>query len=109
MSFASIILAALHIMLGSFSYSYSRYNEEKASFKLPIVIPVIMVIIQLFLGFTPIIAKPSMQYLYGALLALAGLIFYFIFIRARVRFTWYEKATVWIQILLNVAQPAKDV
>ncbi|KAK3803338.1 hypothetical protein RRG08_057896 [Elysia crispata] len=50
-------------------------------YKCPIVIPVVMVIISIYLVLAPIIKEPSIGYLYAALFSVGGLLFYFPFVK----------------------------
>ncbi|KAK3773862.1 hypothetical protein RRG08_057909 [Elysia crispata] len=95
-------------------------------YKCPIVIPVVMVIISIYLVLAPIIKEPSIGYLYAALFSVGGLIFYFPFVKYKLDlpykgglifyfpFVKYkldlpykDKLTLYIQLILQVVPPTK--
>ena len=54
------------------------------SFQVPLVIPIIVLLVSLFLVIAPIADKPQVEFLYAGLFIVAGLIFY-------VPFVYYQK------------------
>ena len=49
-------------------------------FQVPIVIPVLVLVVSIYLVVGPIIDSPKIEYLYATLFIVAGLIFYFPFV-----------------------------
>lgn len=75
--------------------------------KVPIVLPILMVVVSCYLVVAPIIDKPEMEYLYCALFILSGLILYYPFVHLKVK--WANKVvepiTTYLQLLLEVIPP----
>ena len=69
----------------------TRPNPDRAlpCLQVPIVIPVVVTLLSLFLVLAPIISMPAWEYLYCVLFMLSGLIFYFLFVRYK--FGWAQK------------------
>ena len=57
--------------------------------KVPIVIPVLMVLVSCYLVLAPIIDKPAMEYLYCTIFIFSGLILYYPFVYRKVK--WAHK------------------
>lgn len=57
--------------------------------QVPIVIPILVTLIAVFLVLAPIITEPAWEYLYCVLFILSGLIFYFLFVYHK--FAWAQK------------------
>ncbi|XP_016049030.1 solute carrier family 7 member 13-like [Erinaceus europaeus] len=62
----------------------------------------------LFLVLTPIIKSPKMHYVYVLLFIFSGLLFYLPFVHFNIGFTYSNKITCFLQLLLNVS-PASDI
>lgn len=77
--------------------------------KVPIIIPVLMVLMSAYLVIAPIIDQPSMEYLYCVIFIFSGLILYFIFIYRKIN--WARKVTgpitTYLQLLMEVVPPEK--
>uniref|UniRef100_A0A672FJI9 b(0,+)-type amino acid transporter 1 n=1 Tax=Salarias fasciatus TaxID=181472 RepID=A0A672FJI9_SALFA len=78
--------------------------------KVPIILPIIMVVMSCYLVVAPIIDKPEMEYLYCALFILSGLLLYYPFVHLKVRWAnkIIEPITVHLQLLLQVIPPEYD-
>ena len=57
--------------------------------QVPIVIPILVILVSIFLVLAPIISKPAWEYLYCVLFILSGLIFYFLFVHYK--FGWAQR------------------
>ncbi|KAK2088146.1 b(0,+)-type amino acid transporter 1 [Saguinus oedipus] len=81
-----------------------------ALLQVPIVIPVLVTLISVFLVLAPIISKPEWEYLYCVLFILSGLIFYFLFVYYK--FGWAQKIskpiTTHLQLLMEVVPPEEE-
>lgn len=82
---------------------------DDREFRVPIVIPIVMILISIYLVVVPVIANPQLPFLYAAIFMLSGLILYFPFVLRSVRIKSFEKATLFFQILCKVGLPDKDV
>lgn len=61
--------------------------------QVPIVIPILVLIISVYLVLGPIIDSPQIEYLYASLFIVAGLIFYFPFVYLKKSLPGMGKAT----------------
>jgi len=84
-----------------------RYREPKIPrpYKCPIVIPIIMVIISVYLVVAPVVDNPQIEYLYVILLLLAGAVLYIPFVYMGYVFKFMEKVTTFLQLMLQIAPP----
>ncbi|XP_071824243.1 b(0,+)-type amino acid transporter 1-like isoform X2 [Apostichopus japonicus] len=80
-----------------------QHPEWTRPIKVPLVIPIIVVIASVYLVIAPIIDDPQVEFLYAAMFILAGLIFYFPFIHYGYRPRIMKHFTTLIQVLLEVA------
>ena len=87
-----------------------RGVEDKEVFKTPIVLPVLMLLISLYLIVVPIIAASNrLPFLYAAIFMVSGLILYFPFVLKRVQIRGFKKVTLFFQLLGQVGMPDKDI
>ncbi|XP_052005638.1 b(0,+)-type amino acid transporter 1 [Xyrauchen texanus] len=77
--------------------------------KVPIIIPIVVVIVSCYLVLAPIIEKPELEYLYCTLFIVSGLLLYVPFIYYK--FNWtrliMRPLTMHLQLLLEVVPPEK--
>lgn len=59
---------------------YTKPNYPRP-YKVPLIIPILVLVISGYLVAAPIIEKPQIEYLYAVLFILAGLIFYVPFVK----------------------------
>ncbi|XP_075432474.1 B(0,+)-type amino acid transporter 1 [Ascaphus truei] len=85
-------------------------KELNRPIKVPIVIPIFMVLVSIYLVLAPIIGQPEWAYLYCILFIVGGLIFYFPFVHFKVK--WAQKITkpltMYIQMIMEVVPPEED-
>lgn len=67
-------------MLALIVMRYTKPNYPRP-YKVPIIIPYVVLIISIYLVVGPIIDKPQIEYLYAVLFILAGLVFYVPFVK----------------------------
>ncbi|KAL0276580.1 UNVERIFIED_CONTAM: hypothetical protein PYX00_004129 [Menopon gallinae] len=77
--------------------------DHPRPYKVPIVIPVLVLVISLYLIVAPIIDVPQIEYLYAALFIVGGLVFYFPFVYYGYSSRVMDRFTVFCQLLLEVA------
>ncbi|XP_025199652.1 b(0,+)-type amino acid transporter 1 [Melanaphis sacchari] len=94
-------------MLALLVMRYTRPDVPRP-YKVPIIIPLIIFVISLYLVVAPIIDKPQIEYLYSVIFMIAGMIFYVPFVRLGYKFRIIDRWTIIIQLLLQVA-PTKLV
>ncbi|XP_022082435.1 b(0,+)-type amino acid transporter 1-like isoform X2 [Acanthaster planci] len=80
-----------------------RHPEWHRPIKVPIVIPIIVLIASVYLVIAPIIDEPALEYLFAFLFILAGLIFYVPFVHYKYELPFMKHITVFFQLLLEVA------
>ncbi|XP_078069700.1 b(0,+)-type amino acid transporter 1 [Mustelus asterias] len=83
-----------------------KKQDLHASFKVPIFIPVFMVIVSVILVVTPIIGDPRIEYLIVFLFLLSGLLVYLPLIHFKLCAGSMNRVTVFLQLLLEVT-PAR--
>ncbi|XP_014285984.1 b(0,+)-type amino acid transporter 1 isoform X1 [Halyomorpha halys] len=89
-------------MLALIVMRFTRPNFPRP-YKVPIIIPFIVLGISLYLIVAPIIDTPQIEYLYATFFILAGFIFYIPFVYYGFTTTTMEKFTVFCQLLFEVA------
>ncbi|XP_059156072.1 b(0,+)-type amino acid transporter 1-like [Physella acuta] len=82
-----------------------RYTRPDAPrpYRVPTVIPVIVLIISCYLVMAPIIQQPRIEFFYATLFILSGLLFYVPFVLFNVKIKFLEPFTTFIQCALEVA------
>ncbi|KAF2894538.1 hypothetical protein ILUMI_11632 [Ignelater luminosus] len=81
---------------------YTKPNYPRP-YKVPIIIPVVVLVVSVYLIIGPIVDKPTIEYLYAAMFILGGMIFYVPFVHYKVRIPFMDGITVFLQMLLEVA------
>ncbi|XP_050740397.1 b(0,+)-type amino acid transporter 1-like isoform X1 [Eriocheir sinensis] len=81
-----------------------RYTMPDAPrpYKVPIIIPIIVLVISVYLVVGPIIDSPQIEYLYATLFIVAGLFFYFPFVHLKKALPGMGHVTTFFQLLLEV-------
>jgi len=84
-----------------------RYKEPKLPrpYKVPIVIPIIILIISVYLVFAPIVQNPQIEYLYSIMFMVVGAIIYLPFVHFGYVFKFMDKLTSFLQLMLQIAPP----
>ncbi|CAH1109446.1 unnamed protein product [Psylliodes chrysocephalus] len=72
-------------------------------YKVPIIIPYLVLVISVYLIIGPIVDKPTIQYLYATFFILGGMVFYIPFVHYKLRIPFMDGVTVFLQMLLEVA------
>ncbi|XP_038067086.1 b(0,+)-type amino acid transporter 1-like isoform X6 [Patiria miniata] len=80
-----------------------KHPEWHRPIKVPILIPIIVLIASVYLVIAPIIDEPALEYLFAFLFILAGLIFYVPFVHYKYVPPFMKHITVFFQLLLEVA------
>ncbi|CAL1547645.1 unnamed protein product [Lymnaea stagnalis] len=85
-----------------------RYTKPDAPrpYRVPTVIPIIVLVISVYLVVAPIIQQPRIEFFYASLFILSGLVFYVPFVLYNVKIKFLEPFTTFIQCALEVA-PSK--
>ncbi|XP_069830390.1 b(0,+)-type amino acid transporter 1-like [Dendropsophus ebraccatus] len=77
-------------------------------YKVPIIIPVIVLIASIYLVLAPVIDSPQMEYLYVTLFILSGVFLYIPVIHYKWSPGWFRSVTLHLQLLLQVAPADKN-
>ncbi|KAG6447621.1 b(0,+)-type amino acid transporter 1-like isoform X2 [Manduca sexta] len=81
-----------------------RYTKPHAPrpYKVPIIIPYIVLLVSTYLVIGPILDKPQWEYLYAAAFILGGLLVYLPFVKWGYSLPFMDKITVFLQLVLEV-------
>ncbi|XP_068174478.1 b(0,+)-type amino acid transporter 1-like [Antennarius striatus] len=84
-------------------------KEVHRPFKVPIIIPALMVLVSCYLVLAPILHEPALEYLYCTLFIFSGLIFYYFLIYRKVKWvnSLMRPINMHLQLLLEVVPPQK--
>ncbi|KRG07389.1 b(0,+)-type amino acid transporter 1 isoform X2 [Drosophila mojavensis] len=88
-------------MLALIVMRYTKPNHPRP-YKVPIIIPVLVLVISVYLVAAPIFETPRIEYLYALLFIFAGLIFYVPFVKLGMTPRFMNKVTLFFQLLLEV-------
>ncbi|CAO1440859.1 unnamed protein product [Diamesa tonsa] len=88
-------------MLALIVMRYTKPNYPRP-YKVPIIIPIIVLVISAYLVVGPIIDKPQMEYLYAILFILFGGLLYIPFVHWRLHPRFMNKVTIFFQMLFEV-------
>lgn len=82
-----------------------RFSEKELHrpYKVPIVIPIVMVVVSAYLVLAPIIEDPRVEYFYALLFLCSGMVFYVPFVHFKIRLNTMKKITHFIQYILYCA------
>ncbi|XP_013932102.1 PREDICTED: b(0,+)-type amino acid transporter 1-like [Thamnophis sirtalis] len=96
------------ISVASLLYLKIKKPELPRSYKVPIIIPIIFLMISIYLVLTPIIDQPQVEFFYVILFILSGIIFYFPLVHYKYCPACLRKLTIYMQLLMEVAATEKD-
>lgn len=88
-------------MLALIVMRFTKPNHPRP-YKVPIIIPVVVLVISVYLVVAPIINTPRIEYLYALLFILTGLLFYVPFVKMNMTPRFMNKLTIFLQLLLEV-------
>ncbi|KAM4625921.1 b(0,+)-type amino acid transporter 1 [Polymixia lowei] len=97
------------ITLSGLLYLKIKKPELPRPYKVPIVIPILVLIAAVFLVLAPIVDDPQIQYLYVTLFIFSGAIVYVPFIHYKLCPGLLKKFTVFMQLFLEVAPADKNL
>ncbi|XP_064159476.1 b(0,+)-type amino acid transporter 1 isoform X3 [Anguilla rostrata] len=83
-------------------YLKIKKPELHRPYKVPIVIPILLLIFAVFLVLAPIVDQPRIEYLYVILFILSGVLIYIPFVHYRLCPGVLDKLTVFLQLFLEV-------
>ncbi|XP_065202893.1 b(0,+)-type amino acid transporter 1 [Planococcus citri] len=81
-----------------------RYTKPdiRRPYKVPIIIPILVLVVSLYLTIAPIIDKPQIEYLYTIFFLIIGVIFYVPFVKHQYTPAFIKPLSMYLQILLQV-------
>ncbi|XP_031177277.1 b(0,+)-type amino acid transporter 1 isoform X2 [Sander lucioperca] len=97
------------ITLSGLLYLKIKKPELPRSYRVPIVLPIVVLMAAIFLVLAPIIDNPQIEYLYVTLFILSGAIVYIPFIHYKLCPGLLTKLTVFLQLFLEVAPAEKNL
>ncbi|XP_050807606.1 b(0,+)-type amino acid transporter 1-like [Gopherus flavomarginatus] len=89
-------------------YLKIKKPELPRSYKVPIIIPIIVLIASVYLVLAPVIDQPQMKFLYVILFILSGIIVYFPLVHYKRHPQFLQRVTLHLQLLLEVAPTDKN-
>lgn len=69
--------------------------------QVPLIIPLVVLVVSVYLIIGPIVDKPTIEYLYAAMFILGGMIFYVPFVHYKVRIPFMGKLFYCHSLALN--------
>uniref|UniRef100_A0A4X2MC23 Uncharacterized protein n=1 Tax=Vombatus ursinus TaxID=29139 RepID=A0A4X2MC23_VOMUR len=109
-NFCSFILWMIHgSTISCLLYLKVKKEDLPRSYKVPIIIPIIVLLASIYLVLAPIIDQPQMEFLYVFLFMLSGIVVYFPIIYFRSQPRLLQEATAQLQLFLEVAPTVKNV
>ncbi|XP_029317077.1 b(0,+)-type amino acid transporter 1-like [Cottoperca gobio] len=97
------------ITLSGLLYLKIKKPELPRPYKVPIILPILVIIVAIFLVLAPIIDDPHIEYLYVTLFIISGAIVYIPFIHYKLCPGLLTKLTVILQLFLEVAPTEKNL
>ncbi|XP_065443682.1 b(0,+)-type amino acid transporter 1-like isoform X2 [Chrysemys picta bellii] len=89
-------------------YLKIKKPELPRSYKVPIIIPIIVLIASVYLVLAPVIDQPQIEFFYVILFILSGIIVYFPLVHYKRHPQFLQRITLHLQLLLEVAPTAKN-
>ncbi|XP_051830046.1 b(0,+)-type amino acid transporter 1-like [Antechinus flavipes] len=109
-NFCSFIIWMIHgTTISCLLYLKIKKKDLPRSYKVPIIVPVIVLLAAIYLVLAPIIDQPQMEFLYVFLFVLSGIVVYFTIIYFQYQPRFLQVITVQLQLLLEVAPTMKNV
>ncbi|KAM9356189.1 b(0,+)-type amino acid transporter 1 [Pholidichthys leucotaenia] len=97
------------ITLSGLLYLKIKKPELPRPYKVPIVLPIMVILAAIFLVLAPIIDSPQIEYLYVTLFIFSSIIVYIPFIHFKLCPGLLNKVTMFLQLFLEVAPAEKNV
>ncbi|XP_034714509.1 b(0,+)-type amino acid transporter 1 isoform X3 [Etheostoma cragini] len=97
------------VTLSGLIYLKIKKPELPRPYRVPIILPILVLMAAIFLVLAPIIDNPQIEYLYVTLFILSGAIVYIPFIHYKLCPGLLTKLTVFLQLFLEVAPAEKNL
>ncbi|XP_044516293.1 b(0,+)-type amino acid transporter 1-like [Gracilinanus agilis] len=109
-NFCSFVLWMIHgTTISCLLYLKVKKKDQPRSYKVPILIPIIVLLASIYLILAPIIDQPQMEFLYVFLFVLSGFLVYFPLVYFQYQPQLLKVATAQLQLFLEVAPTMKNV
>ena len=90
-------------------FRYRNKNKITDSYKVPIVVPILVVIYSSYLVLVPLIYLPSPEYTYVLIFMAIGLGLYFMFVYGKFRMPFIDILTKYMQVIFLVVPPSGNI
>ncbi|GFN92382.1 Y+l amino acid transporter 1 [Plakobranchus ocellatus] len=97
MSFAALLV-----------FRYTKRHTHRP-YKCPIIFPILMLVISVYLVIAPIVKDPAIGFLYAAIFSLAGALLYFPFVKYKLKLPFTDQLTTFTQLVLEVVPASKFI
>ncbi|XP_012942202.2 b(0,+)-type amino acid transporter 1, partial [Aplysia californica] len=84
-----------------------KYKDTPRPYKVPIIIPIIMILFSIYLVIAPIVQDPSLEFLYAAIFVVGGLVFYLPFVHYKLKLPYFDEITLFIQLVFGASPASK--
>uniref|UniRef100_A0A1B6KW42 Amino acid permease/ SLC12A domain-containing protein n=1 Tax=Graphocephala atropunctata TaxID=36148 RepID=A0A1B6KW42_9HEMI len=81
--------------------------DANRSYKVPLVIPALVMVIALMLAVIPLVTQPPLQYIVALALIVLGVVVYYPFVYRKLSLPYMDKFTYVVQVLLQVVPAAE--
>lgn len=89
------IISTLTLYFQLIKFTENEQNNQKIIlFQVPLVIPILVLIVSMYLTIAPIIDKPQIEYLYTMIFLLIGVVFYIPFVKHQYTPAFISKYTI---------------
>ncbi|XP_027955136.1 LOW QUALITY PROTEIN: b(0,+)-type amino acid transporter 1-like [Eumetopias jubatus] len=95
--------------VGCLLYLRIKKRNLPRPYKVPTLIPVIMLLASLYLVLAPVIDHPQVEFLYIFLFLFSGIPVYLLLVYFQCQPEWLQMATLYLQLLLEVAPTMRNV
>ncbi|XP_059162459.1 b(0,+)-type amino acid transporter 1-like [Physella acuta] len=102
----TIFKIAIYVAL--IKFRYRSFNHVKRAVKVPLLLPVLMILMNIYLFLAPLIIEPQIEYVYvGGGFIVCGSLLYLVFIHFHFRLPFYDKFVTSVQLICRLSPPTK--
>ncbi|CAL1530268.1 unnamed protein product [Lymnaea stagnalis] len=81
-------------------------KDVKRPIKVPLVIPILMLLVNVYLFIAPLVISPQLKYVFGAATLLGiSVLLYLPFIHLRLKLPYFDTLVTWYQLICQVSPP----
>ncbi|XP_059164936.1 b(0,+)-type amino acid transporter 1-like [Physella acuta] len=89
-------------------FRWKKPNDPRP-YRVPLVIPIVMILISIYLVIAPIVQDPRIEFLYATIFIFGGTIFYIPFVHFKKKAPFFDHVTTLLQLIFEVVPPSKYV